>query len=56
MLQKAKYFNDHLASQRIMETNDPKVIKNIGKNIDKFDDEAWKKVSTEVIFYFFNLS
>lgn len=46
---KAELFGDHEAVQKIMASNDPREMKNIGKRIKGYVDAEWKQHSCDVI-------
>lgn len=47
--QKALYFNDDVTATSIMMTQNPFVIKQLGKTVKGFDDRKWMKVKEEIM-------
>ena len=50
MAMKADYFDDQLAKQKIMSTDDPSEQKAIGRTVKNFDAEAWNAVSRGFVY------
>ena len=50
MFQKAIYFGDNDAADRIMKSNDPAEAKQIGKRIANFNARMWAKVAEDCLF------
>lgn len=50
MAEKARCFKDSEALQAIMDTDDPREQKAIGRNINGFDKERWESVAKEVVY------
>lgn len=44
MWYKADWFNDHKIVHQVELTSDPAAVKALGRQIDKFDEKAWKCV------------
>ena len=44
MESKAMYFGDHRAADLIMRSTDPKRIKDLGRKVRGYNDDAWSKV------------
>ena len=49
MHQKANEFDDVETARKILESDDPKVAKKLGREIDGFDMQTWKDVSTSIV-------
>ena len=47
---KAKLFGDSEAMKWIMATDDPKVQKSLGRTVQNFDEEIWKRHREEIVF------
>lgn len=50
MEQKALYFNDIEIAEMIMNTNDPKEHKQLGRNVKNFDEYKWNMVADEIVY------
>jgi ribA/ribD-fused uncharacterized protein len=50
MEQKAILFEDHENAKLIMETSDPKTIKELGRKVRNFDANKWNEVADEIVF------
>ena len=46
---KARYFHDAWREAAIMETDDPKVMKRIGRQITAFNQDIWDEISGDVM-------
>jgi ribA/ribD-fused uncharacterized protein len=50
MAQKARLFQDHGIYKKIMNSNDPKYIKNLGRQVKNFDAKIWDKHKYSIVF------
>jgi ribA/ribD-fused uncharacterized protein len=46
---KAIYFGDEEIAAQMMQTSDPKEMKRLGRQVEGFDENIWKKVSCQVM-------
>ncbi|KAL3077919.1 hypothetical protein niasHS_013448 [Heterodera schachtii] len=49
MFYKARVFGDKRAMRQIMATEEPKIMKKIGANVEGFDQEKWYKIAIQVM-------
>ena len=49
MAEKAKLFNDGATRQKILKTQDPKVIKALGRRVAGFKQEVWDQYKFEIV-------
>jgi len=50
MAKKAEFFNDQITLGRILETFDPRRIKELGRRINGFSEKAWYESSEQFMF------
>jgi len=50
MAQKALLFNDKEIFQKVMETNHPQTIKDLGRQISNFNKDVWEAECKDVVF------
>jgi len=50
MAMKAQYFGDDMALVQIMKSKDPRVQKDIGRNVKKFDADKWEKIAKHFVY------
>lgn len=50
MYYKAKVFGDMETAHKILNVNDAKIMKNLGRSVRNFDDNKWKQISILVFF------
>lgn len=50
MEQKALYFKDYDIANKIMNTNDPKEHKQLGRSVKNFDEKKWNLVADEIVY------
>lgn len=50
MAMKAKTFNDTITLEKIMKSNDPKVVKQLGREVRNYDDTIWSKERLKVVY------
>jgi ribA/ribD-fused uncharacterized protein len=50
MEQKALYFKDYEIAEKIMNTNDPKEHKQLGREVKGFNETKWNTVADEIVF------
>lgn len=49
MSTKAHFFNDYETERKIMECNDPREMKRLGRQVKGFDDNKWKPVAYQTV-------
>lgn len=50
MHRKSLLFNDEASAKKILETNNPREQKAIGRNVNNFDNSIWEKNSVDIVF------
>ena len=50
MLEKANLFKDEKSYEKILKSPDPRLQKEIGRNIKNFNKDEWEKVAKEIVF------
>ena len=50
MYNKALLFDDKDIANEILNTNQPKAIKELGRKVKNFNDEAWDKMKYKIVF------
>lgn len=50
MWSKANVFDDYQIAERILETQNPKTIKELGRKVKNFDEHKWNKVKREIVY------
>jgi ribA/ribD-fused uncharacterized protein len=50
MAEKARYFGDTITEELIMNTNDPKEHKKLGRTVKNFDSDKWNDVADDVVY------
>lgn len=51
MAMKAASMNDYLSYTKIMNSTDPQYMKQVGRNIKKYDDEKWSKQRYDIVVF-----
>ncbi len=49
MAEKARLFGDESILEEILETDDPKTQKKLGRMVENFDEDEWNKVAMDVV-------
>jgi len=49
MAEKALFFNDHESRKKIIESDNPFEMKNLGRKVRNFDSEEWNKVKYSIV-------
>lgn len=50
MYSKAKYFNDEESAFKILNTDDPKEIKQYGREVKNYDDVKWLQICDDIVY------
>ena len=50
MAEKARYFGDTISEKLIMNSDDPKEHKKIGRNVKNFDADKWNEVVDDIVY------
>ena len=50
MAEKARYFNDYNAEKLIMQSDDPKEHKKLGRNVQNFDADKWNLIVDDIVY------
>lgn len=50
MAEKARLFNDDITRNKIMNSNNPKHIKSLGRQVNNFDPNIWDKNKYDIVF------
>lgn len=51
MYRKALLFDDTSIARLIMETDDPRMQKKLGRAVSNYDDRAWLDIADDVVYY-----
>jgi len=49
MYHKAKLFNDTKSAKEILNTNNPRIIKDIGRRVKNFDEDIWNEHKEKIV-------